>query len=182
MHWIELAVVKLVPSGYGCSPVWLGIRCIIWTRMQTRDVWHHTHMMQQCHLLMTEPLPENTNTKYILGTERRSQDLEVRCSQCVCYCDHGWSSGWATVVLNRVDFGDVIYDLAESLLSCCPIPFPPHKFIQVRRELLCINSLHSFKFQFCLCPKWLHVLSVDSSGGVDKVQRMVDYLVCLDIW
>ena len=52
---------------------------------------------------------------------------------------------------------------------------PPHKFVEVGRELVAITTLHSL--QFCLhpVPVALYCLGVDTGSRVYKMKRMIDH-------
>ena len=83
---------------------------------------------------------------------------------------------------NWVDASDVINDVVKAILSCCSISLSPHKFVNIGRELLCIHSLHTLKLELHSGPIRFYILCVDSGSGVNKMLRMIDCFMLLNIW
>lgn len=62
------------------------------------------------------------------------------------------------------------------------MPLPPHKLVQVTRELMCMAALHSLQFRLDSIPIGLNVLSVGMSHWVYKCDRVVDSGMGCHVW
>ena len=59
------------------------------------------------------------------------------------------------------------------------VSLAPHEFVHIGRNHVCVNPLHSLELRLHTVPVGLDVLGVNTSRGVDEVQRVVDGAVSL---
>ena len=72
-------------------------------------------------------------------------------------------------------------DNVKGLLCAFTVSLPPHKFVEIRRELAPIYAFHSFEFELNSRPVRLHILCVDTSSWVDEVEGVGNGFMCLNI-
>ena len=77
--------------------------------------------------------------------------------------------------LHWVLCGDVKHDVGQKLISCATKPFSVHKLIKVARKLVLMVAMHPLELDFNTIPVGFHILGVDPSGSIHKLDRMVDY-------
>ena len=65
--------------------------------------------------------------------------------------------------------------------SCVPKPFSVHKLVQVACQLVLMAALHLLEFDFNSIPVRFHILGVDLSGSIYKLNSIVDYSVATHI-
>ena len=67
------------------------------------------------------------------------------------------------------------HNILEGLVASHPMSLPPHKLLEVARELVAITTLHSL--QFCLhpVPVALYCLGVGTGSRVYEMKRMIDH-------
>ena len=54
------------------------------------------------------------------------------------------------------------------------VSLAPHEFVHIGRNHVCVNPLHSLELRLHTVPVRLDVLGVNTSRGVDEVQRVID--------
>ena len=64
---------------------------------------------------------------------------------------------------NRIFLCDVTHYVTQSIPVGQTIPFPPHEFIEITWQLVCMATLHPLQFSFYPIPIALNVLCVVGS-------------------
>ena len=82
---------------------------------------------------------------------------------------------WRACTLHGVLRSNIPHNVLEGLVASHPMSLPPHKFVEVARELVAITTLHSLEFCLHPVPVALYCLGVDTGSRVYKMKRMIDH-------
>ena len=76
--------------------------------------------------------------------------------------------GNGACTLHGVLRSNIPHNILEGLVACHSMSLPPHKFVEIARELVAITTLHSLQFYLHPVPVALYCLGVDTGSGSTK--------------
>ena len=115
----------------------------------------------QHHVIHPDKQPASSGIRDRTNSHYHTRITSVKCLRlCIAHI---------RFLLNRILLGNVQNNIVPGISGCFTKPLPPHKFVQVRWQLISMTSLHSLQFQFGSILIRFYVLRMNSSDRIDEV-------------
>ena len=85
------------------------------------------------------------------------------------------------VFLNRILTTNVPHDIVKHQRRCLPVALMPHKFVQIRRHLVVMQTFHMLYSGLHSIPLTLNILCMYSCDRIYKMKGMIHCSVCRNV-